>query len=249
MMRAMPRWDPRAKDRLRDAALELYLEHGYDNVTVAQITERAGLTRRTFSRYFTDKRDVLFAGSEQLPVALAGAVLHADDALPPFGALLVALMEIGELLAGRVSYAAQRRAVIKASPELQERERTKFAAVTDALADALRQRGAAESGARLLAHVGAAIFQTAFERWTDQPEHADFSACVREVAAELAASLGAVDIRALGPTSSPVRLLGGPTGDVYLCPSRFPQRADHDPEPPGRRRHWRPEREAVASLR
>ena len=63
----MPRWDPRAEDRLRDAALELFLEHGYDNVTVAQITERAGLTRRTFSRYFTDKRDVLFAGSEQLP--------------------------------------------------------------------------------------------------------------------------------------------------------------------------------------
>jgi AcrR family transcriptional regulator len=195
--RCMPRWDPRAKDRLRDAALELYLEHGYEHVTVAQITARAGLTRRTFSRYFTDKRDVLFAGSEQLPAALADAVLHADDALPPFGALLTGLVEIGELLAGRVPHAAQRRAVIKASPELQERERTKFAAVTDALADALRQRGAAESGARLLARVGAAIFQTAFERWADQPEHADFPACVREAATELASSLGAVDIPAL----------------------------------------------------
>src|ERR1700735_145304 len=65
----MPRWEPQARDRLRDAALELFLAHGFDNVTVAQITERAGLTRRTFSRYFTDKRDVLFAGSEQLPAA------------------------------------------------------------------------------------------------------------------------------------------------------------------------------------
>ncbi|MGI8449366.1 MAG: TetR family transcriptional regulator [Streptosporangiaceae bacterium] len=192
----MPRWDPRAEDRLRDAALELYLEHGYENVTVAQITERAGLTRRTFSRYFTDKRDVLFAGSQQLPVALADAVLHADDALSPFEALLAALVDTGELLAGRVPHAAQRRAVIQARPELQERERTKFAAVTDALAGALQQRGAAESGARLLAHVGAAIFQTAFERWTDQPEHAGFSACVREATAELASSLGAVDIPA-----------------------------------------------------
>jgi len=182
---------------LTAAAMELYLEHGYDNVTVAQITARAGLTRRTFSRYFTDKRDVLFAGSEQLPAALASAVLHADDALPPFQALLAALVEIGELLAGRVPHAARRRAVIKASPELQERERTKFAAVTDALAGALQQRGTAESAARLLAHVGAAIFQTAFERWTDQPEHADFSACVREAATDLASSLGAADIPAL----------------------------------------------------
>ena len=135
----------------------------------------------------------LFAGSEQLSVALADAVLHADDALPPFQALLAALVDTGELLAGRVPHAAQRRAVIKASPELQERERTKFAAVTDALAGALQQRGAAESGARLLAHVGAAIFQTAFERWTDQPEHAGFSACVREATTELASNLGAVD--------------------------------------------------------
>ena len=196
MIVAMPRWDPRAKDRLRDAALELYLEHGYENVTVAEITERAGLTRRTFSRYFTDKRDVLFAGSERLPGALANAVRHADDALPPFEALLAALVDIGDLLAGRVPHAAQRRAVVKASPELQERERTKFAAVTDALTDALQQRGAPGSGARLLAQVGVAIFQTAFERWTDQPDYANFAARIREAAAELAASLGAVDIAA-----------------------------------------------------
>ena len=192
----MPRWDPRAEDRLREAALELYLEHGYENVTVAQITARAGLTRRTFSRYFTDKRDVLFAGSQQLPGALGDAVLHADEALSPFGALLSAVVDIGELLAGRVPHAAQRRAVIKASPELQERERTKFAAVADALAGALRQRGVAESGADLLARAGVAIFQTAFERWTGQPDQAGFSACVREATAELAASLGAADIPA-----------------------------------------------------
>ena len=153
--------------------------------------------RRTFSRYFTDKRDVLFAGSEQLPGALADAVRHADDALPPFEALLAALVDIGDLLAGRVPHAAQRRAVIKASPELQERERTKFAAVTSALTDALQQRGAPASGARLLAQVGVAIFQAAFERWTDRPEHADFSASVRAVATELAASLGAADIAAV----------------------------------------------------
>ena len=185
----MPRWDPRAKDRLRDAALELFLERGYENVTVAQITERAGLTRRTFSRYFTDKRDVLFAGSEQLPLALADAVRQADGALPPFAALLTALMDAGQVLAGRAAHAAQRRAVIRARPELQERERTKFAAVAGALAGALQERGATESGSRMLGQVGAAIFQAAFERWTDQPGRAGFPACVREAAAELAASL------------------------------------------------------------
>ncbi|GAA3431174.1 TetR family transcriptional regulator [Kutzneria kofuensis] len=185
----MPRWDPRAQDRLRAAALELFVEHGYENTTVTQITERAGLTRRTFSRYFTDKRDVLFAGSEQLPGAVSDAVRRADAALPPFQALLAALVDTGALFADLVPHAAQRRAVIASSPELQERERTKLAAVTEALAEALRQRGAAASRAKLLAQVGIAVFQTAFERWTDQPEQADFAARVHEVATELAASL------------------------------------------------------------
>jgi len=185
----MPRWEQGAEERLREAALELFTEHGYENVTVAQITERAGLTRRTFSRYFTDKRDVLFAGSERLPGAISDAVRRADAALPPFQALLAALVDTGALFADLVPHAAQRRAVIASSPELQERERTKLAAVTEALTEALRERGAPASGAKLLAQVGIAIFQTAFERWTDQPEHLDFAARVHEAATELAASL------------------------------------------------------------
>jgi len=201
MIVPMPRWDPRAKERLREAALELYLEHGYENVTVAEITERAGLTRRTFSRYFTDKRDVLFAGSEQLPVALADAVLHADAALAPFEALLTALADIGDVLAGRFPHAAQRRAVISASPELLERERTKFAAVADAVASALRQRGEDPPRATLFADVGVAIFQAAFERWTEHPRDADFSARVREAATELAAGLTAAGIPGRVPLS------------------------------------------------
>ena len=197
MMVAMPRWDPCAEERLREAALELFLEHGYENVTVAQITERAGLTRRSFSRYFADKRDVLFAGSERLPAVLARAVRHADGSLSPFGALLAGLVEVAGELADQAPLAAQRRTVVGASPELQERGRTKFAAVTDAVADALRDRGAAGSEATLLAQVGVAIFRTAFDRWADQPDEAGLPGRIREAAAELAASLGTVDFAAL----------------------------------------------------
>src|SRR4051795_13602783 len=62
----MARWEPNAEGRLRDAAMELYLERGYEQTTVAGIAERAGLTSRTFFRYFADKREVLFAGSQEL---------------------------------------------------------------------------------------------------------------------------------------------------------------------------------------
>ncbi|MBF9073624.1 TetR family transcriptional regulator [Streptacidiphilus fuscans] len=186
----MARWEQGAEDRLREAALALFLEHGYENVTVAQITERAGLTRRTFSRYFADKRDVLFAGSDQLPAALADALRKADAQLTPFEALLSALEQVGDMLATRVApHAAQRQAIVEGSTELQERGRTKFAAVSDALDAALRQRGATESEANLLASVGVAIFRTAFGRWVAEPDAATYSERVRETADELTHAL------------------------------------------------------------
>jgi len=186
----MPRWDPEAAPRLQAAAIELFLQLGYENVTVAQIAERAGLTRRTFSRYFADKRDVLFAGSDQLPPALAKAVLAADPELCPFAALVTALAEAGAEMADRVApLAAQRRAVVAASPELQERGRTKFADVAVALAGALAKRGPDAADARLLASVGVAIFQSGFDRWVDDPDAAGLPIRIREAADQLACAV------------------------------------------------------------
>ena len=186
----MPRWDPQAAKRLQTAAIELFLEFGYENVTVAQIAERAGLTRRTFSRYFADKHDVLFAGSDQLPPAMAAAVLAADSTLSPYAALVMALAGVGAQLADRVGpLAAQRRAVVAGSPELQERGRTKFADVTAALAGALRKRGVDAGSAQLLASVGVAIFQSGFDSWVDDPNAADLSERITEAAEQLAGAI------------------------------------------------------------
>jgi AcrR family transcriptional regulator len=183
----MPRWDAQAEERLRTAALELFVELGYENVTVAQIAHRAGLTRRTFSRYFTDKRDVLFAGSERLPGLLVEALSRADPELAPFEAVLTALAGVGAVLGAEVgSHAAQRREVIARSPELQERGRTKFAAVADALAAELVRRGSDPNSATLLADVAIAIFRTGFNRWVDNSDSNDLAACLQETGAELA---------------------------------------------------------------
>src|SRR5690242_4601605 len=62
----MARWAPGASDRLQRAAMELFAEDGFEATTVAGIAGRAGVTERTFFRHFADKREVLFAGGEQL---------------------------------------------------------------------------------------------------------------------------------------------------------------------------------------
>ncbi|RZU19329.1 TetR family transcriptional regulator [Kribbella rubisoli] len=189
----MARWDPGAEERLRKAALELYAAHGYDAVTVNQIAEHAGLTRRSYFRYFPDKREVLFAGSERLAPAVVEAIRAVDPAVAPWPAVLQAAEVIGAQLAEIAQNSDVRRAVIAASPELQERERTKLAAVTDALRGGLEERGLSTEDAALIAEVGSAVFQNAFSRWIDGGGQQTFRSCLDAVVGSLRGELFQLD--------------------------------------------------------
>ena len=168
--------------------MDLYSERGFDNVSVAEISARAGLTRRTFFRYFPDKREVLFAGAEELPVALVAAVRAADPGLAPLDVALGALRTVGIAVAERVEheYSRARRAVITSSPELQERERTKLAACVSALTEALHERGTAPDTASFVARITTAVFEAAFARWLDRDGRTAFTEHFDDVVAELA---------------------------------------------------------------
>src|SRR6195952_5127511 len=123
----MGRWQPDARGRLGQAAMELYGERGYEQTTVAEIADRAGLTARTFFRYFTDKREVLFAGSD----ALGDRLLVALDAAPatdaPFAAVIASLGVVSDLIGDDREHSQRRQAVITANAELKERELAKLA--------------------------------------------------------------------------------------------------------------------------
>jgi AcrR family transcriptional regulator len=170
------RWDPGTADRLRKAALELFAEHGYDAVTVTQIAERAGITRRSYFRYFPDKREVLFAGSEQLPPAVAEAVLAAKEAESPLRTALGALVEVGTQVTRLIDPSPERRAVIASSAELRERERSKGAAITAAIRDSLERRGTPSELAKPAAQAAAIILGDAFDRWIDSDGDQEFAA-------------------------------------------------------------------------
>ena len=94
-MTGVGRWEPDARGRLQKAALELYTERGFDQTTVAEIAERAGLTERTFFRYFADKREVLFAGSNVLQETLVAALAETPESTPPIDQVVAALDSAG----------------------------------------------------------------------------------------------------------------------------------------------------------
>ena len=160
--------------------MQLYIERGYEQVTVADIAERAGLTARTFFRYFADKREVLFAGSAELQERMVSALEAAPKSAAPIDAVAAALDEAAENLGERHDYARQRRSVIAANAELQERELIKLAALSAALADGLRRRGITEADADLAAEAGIAVFRVAFERWATAPTDRGLAKVMRE---------------------------------------------------------------------
>jgi AcrR family transcriptional regulator len=160
------RWEPNARERLERAALALFVEHGYDATTVAEIADRAGLTKSTFFRHFADKREVLFGGQDMLTQLFSDAIRTAPPAATAVDCLAAALDSAAVAFTpDRHDLAPQRRAVIAANSELQERELLKRARFASAMADALRARGAGDVAARLAAEVGVLAFSTAYARW------------------------------------------------------------------------------------
>lgn len=183
----MSRWEPGARERLERAALELYDERGFEQTTVVEIAQRAGLTERTFFRHFVDKREVLFGGAGQLQQFLVREVADAPGSLGPLDAVAAALQAAGGLFAERRQHSRQRQRIIAANAELRERELIKLATLSAALAEVLRRRGAADRAAGLAAEAGVAVFKVAFERWVDQANHRDFQQLVQESLVELRA--------------------------------------------------------------
>jgi len=171
----MSRWEPNARGRLEQAALELYTERGFDQTTVAEIAERAGLTERTFFRHFADKREVLFGGQDALIELVTNHIAGAPDTASPMDIVRGALQAVGKMFADRRDHARRRQAVIDANPGLQERELIKLASLAAAMAESLMRRGVRQPVATLTAETAVAVFKVAFVRWLDADQEKDLA--------------------------------------------------------------------------
>jgi AcrR family transcriptional regulator len=185
--RSISRWEPNARGRLQQAALALYGERGFEQTTAAEIAKRAGLTERTFFRYFADKREVLFWGQDMLQELFVSAVASAPESAAPIDAVAAALEAASAAFAERRESARHRQAIIAANAELQERELIKLASLASAIAEALRRRGVRDLAASLAAEAGVAVFKVAFERWVSETSQRDMSELIRESLDELKA--------------------------------------------------------------
>ncbi len=190
----MARWEPNARQRLVRAALDLFTEQGYDATTVNEIADRAGLTKTTFFRHFSDKREVLFAGQDIHSRLLFDAITTAPSSATPLEAVSAALDAITITFTDdRREFSARLRLVIAGNSELQERAAFKRGGLAGAMTDALHKRGVPEPTASLAAELGIHAFYRAFDQWADPTNQQTFTELTRHALDELraaAATLG-----------------------------------------------------------
>jgi AcrR family transcriptional regulator len=172
----MPRWQPDGRERLVLAALQLFSEQGYDETTVAEIAERAGLTKSTFFRHFPDKRDVLSAGQETLSRLLVEGIESAPPQATPLTAVAAGLQRAASAMGPfNRDLAPLMRAAIAANTELRDRAALKQVGLAAAMASALIDRGVPESTASVAAELGALAFKQAYAAWAETDEDQDLA--------------------------------------------------------------------------
>ena len=162
----MSRWEPGARERLVVAAVDLFTEQGYDATTVAQIAERAGVTKSTFFRHFPDKRELLVAGQETLSRLLAEGIGEAPVGSTPLEAVALGLERASNVLTPVSRELAPRlTAAVAANAELRERDALKSVGLAAAMTSALTERGVPDPTAALASELGVLAFKRGYGAW------------------------------------------------------------------------------------
>lgn len=195
----MARWEPNARTRIEEAALSLFAERGYDATSVAEIADRAGLTKSAFFRYFSDKREVLLGGEDLLVELFSNAIRDALPTATAIDCLTAAISSAASVMTPeRRKLVRQRQAVIAANSELQERALLKRSRLSSAIANALLERGTGTATALLAAEMGVLAFSFSVARWADTDNSEEFITLV-------SSTLGALQdgAAALAPSREP----------------------------------------------
>lgn len=201
----MGRWEPDARGRLLRAAIELFLEQGYDATTTTQIAARAGLTKTTLFRLFADKREILFQGQQSVIELAVHAIQEAPVGSSPIQVLSAAVTAMSDTHSEQHQVAGRKiDSIIETTPELQERAVFKRFAITRAIEQALEDRLGDPRRAGLLADLGVGAYYDAFASWITAGGQRSFTDVVVEEIEARQTALGTLLLDTVTDRPTPV---------------------------------------------
>jgi AcrR family transcriptional regulator len=187
--RRMARWEPGTAGRLQEAALALFIEAGFNDVTVADIATEADVSERTFFRHFATKEEVLFGESDMLLGEIIAAIRQAPATATPADLVGAAMSRLTQLFQPERSKHRQRSAVIDAEPALRERDLLKQSVWVTAIVAELVHRNIEPVRAAALAGAATAGFRAAYRDWLMSRSRKTLAERVDEVLGQLAQDL------------------------------------------------------------
>lgn len=162
----------RARQRIIEAADELFESRGFDEVSVTDIAERAEVGRTSFFRYFGDKPEVVFAREHEVL-----ALVAAEDVAEPgsdrrslsdaLRALEPVVLRVTTQMTADTEGFRRHVQLVEAHTELRERDAAKLQVIAGQLGDLLAARGWDTFVSVLSAQIAVACFRTARHTMTD----------------------------------------------------------------------------------
>ncbi|MDQ2677711.1 MAG: TetR family transcriptional regulator [Actinomycetota bacterium] len=172
---------------IEKAALELIAQQGFDHVTVEDIAAAAGISRRTFFRYFSSKNEIPFSEYGALLVALEEWLASEPDDRPIFDVIADAVMRFNRVHTdGGVAHRERMRLVMR-TPSLRANaalHQDDWVAVLARYAARRLDTAPDELVPQLIAQVALGTANTAYEQWLND-ESSDLGALVDEAFSRL----------------------------------------------------------------
>lgn len=156
-----------SKQSLQSAAIELFETQGFERTTVKQIADAAGVSPRTFFRYFPSKDEVVFGDTESDLKQLQAYVMERPADEPEYKALRGALIEFSSFIEAKKDIVLARARVIDATPRLLARATLDFEGWGEMLASCLtaREGDSLQMRHRLIAWICLHAVLVAFNEW------------------------------------------------------------------------------------
>jgi AcrR family transcriptional regulator len=171
------------RDAIWDAAIDLFAKHGFEQVTVDEIASAAGVSPRSFFRYFSSKSDLLAQGV----LTYGQTIGEAIEACPKSWSPIEVMKHVTEDIAQYVASNPRSRVIMRIGQQsvaAREALAGSFVVIEDRVAAAfqtrLRKGPANPLKTRLYATLILAILQVVTKSWASETRDTDIAQVTRQ---------------------------------------------------------------------